>query len=577
MNDHEYFLNTSLSYQLKAARRELADFRSGAVYQKMRDDYEDIIRSQKREMEKLRRERDGLSFTRKEIPRQWTEVMDDLVREHEKEVKKLKKTIAELMDIIASLTNRNTELDGQRKELLHKFYETASHLEDARDLIVKLKAQASHNYENSSLPSSKCIERKKITNNREKTGKKPGAQPGHEHHPRKKLTPTRTVGIAPDEKYQDTSRYTSTGKNITKQVIGVAIHAVVTQYSTPEFYDRKTGHRVHSAFPDGVTDDVNYDESLKTFAFLLNNRCNVSKELKFLEKTRELISEMTGGELCLSVGMINGLCHEFSGKSREEQDRLFKALLDAPVMNADGTTVRVNGKNSQVFVCCNKDAAMYFARESKGHEGVKGTPVESYGGILVHDHDKTYYSYGSDHQECMVHILRYLKGSMENEPDRTWNREMHGLIQEMIHAVKCSKDGVLTQEERDAYSERYDKIVEKGAEEYEETPPGEYYTAGYNLYLRMAEYKHNHLLFLENPFVAADNNLAERHARIIKGKTNQSVSLRSFDHLTDYCDCLSVMESIRKGGRGLYEEIKAIFQRPKPKPPLFLYLKFPYP
>ena len=278
MNDHEYFLNTSLSYQLKAARRELADFRSGAVYQKMRDDYEDIIRSQKREMEKLRRERDGLSFTRKEITRQWTEVMDDLVREHEKEVKKLKKTIAELMDIIASLTNRNTELDGQRKELLHKFYETASHLEDARDLIVKLKAQASHNYENSSLPSSKCIERKKITNNREKTGKKPGAQPGHEHHPRKKLTPTRTVGIAPDEKYQDTSRYTPTGKNITKQVIGVAVHAVVTQYSTPEFYDRKTGHRVHSAFPDGVTDDVNYDESLKTFAFLLNNRCNVSKD-----------------------------------------------------------------------------------------------------------------------------------------------------------------------------------------------------------------------------------------------------------------------------------------------------------
>ena len=97
-------------------------------------------------------------------------------------------------------------------------------------------------------------------------------------------------------------------------------------------------------FPDGVTDDVNYDESLKTFAFLPNNRCNVS-----MEKTREIISEMTGGEPCLSVGMINGLCHEFSGKSREEQDRLFKALLDAPVMNADGTAVRVNGKHNQVL------------------------------------------------------------------------------------------------------------------------------------------------------------------------------------------------------------------------------------
>lgn len=94
--------------------------------------------------------------------------------------------------------------------------------------------------------------------------------------------------------------------------------------------------------------------------------------------------------------------------------------------------------------------------------------------------------------------------------------------------------------------------------------PGKYYTAGYNLYPRITEFIHNHLLFLENSFVAADNNLAERHARIIKGKTNQSISLRSFDHLTDYCDCLSVMESIRKGGKWLYEEIKAIFQRPKP-------------
>ena len=560
MNNQEYFLNTSLSYQLQAARRELADFRCGEICQQLRRDYEGIIRSQKQELEKLRRERDEISFTRKGITRQWTEVLDDMAREYEKEVKKLKKTIAELMDIIASLTNRNTELDGQKKELLRKYYETASQLEEAQGLIVKLQAQVNHNYENSSLPSSKCIDRKKITNNREKTGRKPGAQPGHKHHPRRKLTPSRTVEIPPDKKYLDGSRYIPTGKSITKQVVGVSVRAVVTQYSTQEFYDRKTGHMVHSPFPAGVVDDVNYDESLKAFAFLLNNRCNVP-----LEKTTELISEMTGGELRPSVGMINGLCHEFSGKSREEQDQLFKALLDAPVMNADGTTVRINGKNSQVFVCCNQDTAMYFARESKGHEGVRGTPVESYGGILIHDHDKTYYRYGSDHQECMVHILRYLKGSMENEPDRTWNREMHGLIQEMIHAVNLSKDGVLTQEERRAYSERYDEIVKKAGKEYEDIPPSEYYMEGYNLYLRMIEYKHNHLLFMENPYVAADNNLAERHARVIKGKTNQSVSLRSFDHLVDYCDCLSVMESIRKSsGQSLYEEIKNIFQRSKP-------------
>ena len=35
MNDRENFQTTSLSYQLQAARRELASFRSGEAYQKL--------------------------------------------------------------------------------------------------------------------------------------------------------------------------------------------------------------------------------------------------------------------------------------------------------------------------------------------------------------------------------------------------------------------------------------------------------------------------------------------------------------------------------------------------------------
>ena len=45
------------------------------------------------------------------------------------------------------------------------------------------------------IPSSKCINRKKITNNREKTGRKPGAQPGHPHHPRKPMKPDKVAEV----------------------------------------------------------------------------------------------------------------------------------------------------------------------------------------------------------------------------------------------------------------------------------------------------------------------------------------------------------------------------------------------
>lgn len=167
MNDQQYFLTTSLSYRLRAAQQELSSFRSGDAYVKLRTDYEGIIRGLNLTIKKLRQERDDISFSSKEATRQWMEVLEDVQKEHEKEVHRLKKAITELLDITASLKKRNAELDEKRKAALKNYYEAATELEDAKGLIVKLTAQVNHDYENSSLPSSKCINRKKITNNRE--------------------------------------------------------------------------------------------------------------------------------------------------------------------------------------------------------------------------------------------------------------------------------------------------------------------------------------------------------------------------------------------------------------------------
>ena len=46
-------------------------------------------------------------------------------------------------------------------------------------------------------------------------------------------------------------------------------------------------------------------------------------------------------------GMINGLSKEFSTKTEAEQKRAFADLLLSPVMNADFTNAKVNGKNVQ--------------------------------------------------------------------------------------------------------------------------------------------------------------------------------------------------------------------------------------
>ncbi|MFQ7355395.1 MAG: hypothetical protein ACLROG_12020 [Coprococcus phoceensis] len=61
---------------------------------------------------------------------------------------------------------------------------------------MKLRAQINRDYENSSIPSSKVLRRKRLQT-AEKTGRKPGGQPGHKGHSRKKQEPTRPAILLP--------------------------------------------------------------------------------------------------------------------------------------------------------------------------------------------------------------------------------------------------------------------------------------------------------------------------------------------------------------------------------------------
>ena len=106
------------------------------------------------------------------------------------------------------------------------------------------------------------------------------------------------------------------------------------------------GERVHAAFPDGVVDEVNYDGSIRAFLFLLNNDCCVS-----IDKSRKFLSDLTGGKLNISKGMISKLSREFALKTVPERRATYADMLLSPVMHTDCTNARENGKNCQVYVC----------------------------------------------------------------------------------------------------------------------------------------------------------------------------------------------------------------------------------
>ena len=121
---------------------------------------------------------------------------DELLAEYLRVIEIQKGLIQELKKMekraLDAEKQRDDALD-KAKEIRLQYYETAAELEEERGKNLKLRAQINRDYKNSSIPSSKSIKRKKIANSREKTGRKPGGQPGQPGHRRKK-TGTHTAG-----------------------------------------------------------------------------------------------------------------------------------------------------------------------------------------------------------------------------------------------------------------------------------------------------------------------------------------------------------------------------------------------
>jgi len=557
LSNAQFELMTTLQYANIDLKRRVKEFENGDKYISMAEGYKKQLADKDRIIK-------GLELKLAEANRaviinreNWMQVFSDLEKEHRKALAVKDRWCKFYQE--CSLTNerRYEELHGKYRAALSELYAVKAELEDGKEKAARLAAQLKLNHENSSMPSSQKPNRKKIPNSRVKTGKQPGGQPGHKGHRRKWQIPMNVIDIPPPAEFLDNPRYYPTGRVIAKQFVNVEVRVVTDEFRTPEFRDRITRLLVYADFPDGVVDDVNYGASVKAFAFLLNNHCNVS-----IDKTRELLLELTGGALEISKGMINGLSREFSMKTKREQANVLTSLLCAPVMGADFTTARVNGKLRQVLVCAAGGDVMYYAREHKGHEGVKGTPVEYCQNTLVHDHDRTFYSYGRRHQECLAHILRYLIASIEYETNLTWSKQMWELVREMIHYRNSLGDD----EDIDGnvvadFECRYVQILETAKNEYEFEPPGKYYKDGYNLYLRMLEYIDSHLLFLHDKNVPTNNSLCERLLRVLKMKLRQVMSLRSDESLEYLCATLGVLAQIKSRGESLYNGVAAIFKQ----------------
>ena len=544
-------------YRIHALQVRLKAFESGTIYTQMKKEHRENISYLEGIIRNVSRERDEANAIITKNTRLWMKTLEDMVDEYEKKIASYKEENTKLSDKLEEAYCKIDELKEQLKQELSEKYAIKVELEESNEKNAAIIAALKNDHTNSSKPSSANPNHPPIPNSRVRSGKSPGAQKGHIHYGRKPLTPTDYVAVDVPEEMQNNPNLVPTGRIITKQLVGLFLQAKVIEMSAPEFRNKITGQRIHPPFPNGIVDDVTYDGSVKAAAYMLNNVCNVS-----IQKTKDFLKSISNGAIDLSTGFICNLSKEFSEKTEDERNETFKNLVASNVMHSDFTFGRMNGTQTSVIICGNKDAVLCMGREKKGDSGVEGSPLENYSGTVVSDHEAAIIKHGSKHQECLAHVYRQARGASEMESDKTWHTLLMDWITDTCSYKNSLEDGSSGDPSKvEEFENRLHEILEKAKEEYEDIPPSEYYRKGYNLYARMAEKPEDYTLFLHDPEVPTSNNFSERIARVYKRKARAVMCFRSQKGSNYFCDGMSVIETAKCKGENVYQTILRAFDK----------------
>ena len=430
---------------------------------------------------------------------------------------------------------------------------------DVRAELRACKVKLNRSSLNSSLPPSVSVV-KRIHNSRVKTDRLPGGQPGHPGHGRKQFVPDETVVIGSAETCPECGDELIAEKPTSRCITDLVITLKTTEFVAQKSICTNCGNKIAAPFPAHVVNEQNYGNNIRAVSTYLINRCNTSAE-----NAVNFLFEATNQQLKLSTGSVRNFLNDFSNKAHASIKDIESSIKASPVIGSDATHTSTSGKQTYVYTFNSPESVVYKASETKGIKPLKDSPIAGYAGTITHDHDKSFYHFGSAHSECNAHILRALKGVCENEPEKTWASLMISLLCEANESVKKAKTegaDLLDSEKISLIESCYKRIIERAKSEYERGQPihPKYKPEGIALYKRLEKYRMNHLAFIYDFAIPFDNNNSERNLRRVKMKTKQSGGFRFVERgQAPYCDFLSVTQTASIRGMSVFKTVRAVF------------------
>lgn len=463
--------------------------------------------------------------------------------------------VQQLMEQNASLLKQNEELTATVREL--------------NQTIKELKEQLNKNSKNSSKPPSSDGLKKPPVNKerslRQKSGKKQGAQNGHDGVCLSVISEPDIIephmhsdclNCPYHDSCLDKACIKETRHEIDAEVVvNVTAHQLIVVNNCPLHNCQKTG-----SFPSDIKATVQYGKNLQSMVIAFNTVGAVS-----INRTHEILSSVFN--IPLSTGTIKNMVTRCADVLKPTYEKLHSIMTNLGLIHCDETGTRVDGKTWWVHNVSDMEYTYLSLQQKRGHLGMDAIGIlPSFHGIAVHDCWASYWKYPDvEHAVCCAHLLRELNGIMENYPEQKWAPQ----FKELLLAMKKVRDKALVSGKNELsyyhlhkFDKEYDEIIKTA---YEENPLPEETTKKrgrkkkskvLNLISRLENYKASVCLFINNLCVPFDNNQAERDLRMIKVKTKVSGCFRSEEGAQEYLTIMSYIGTAHKHGINAFTAIK---------------------
>lgn len=401
---------------------------------------------------------------------------------------------------------------------------------------------------NSSLPPSHDLFRDKNQSLREKSGKKPGGQPGHRGETLlmspnpDKVIEHRPDGVCPRcGRVHPEGSYKMIGK---RQVIDIpTIKASIVEHQIFQSAC-SCGHVSSVGYPSGVTAPVQYGDNLIALTAYLSSRQYVP-----YNRLAEMVRSIT--TISISEGTIYNLLDRAAKMVLPIYEGIKGEVSKAITIGGDETGVKVNKSKSWAWTWQTGHATYVAISPNRGFATVQETFPDGFpNATLVSDSWAAQLKTpAKNHQLCLAHLLRELN-FFHQMYNIKWVASMKDIL---ARAIKL-KNRMQPEQYDQPFKERSDLLIEFYALIDQVIP--EKYSKILPFQKRLKKRKQEVFNFLFYPHVPYHNNASERAIRNLKVKQKVSGGFRSERGAEIFAILRSVIDTIIKKGGNPSESLR---------------------